>query len=99
MGQRITVDEPVVLDDVAILATDRSLTGMEGCAFTSREDAERSSGFPARLAARLLAADPALRRVYVTMNTVVLRRDGGWDADRLAAATQVVADLFRFYPG
>ncbi len=98
MGQHIVVQEPVVVGDVAIFVTDRSLTGMAGIRFESASDAEGKEGIPARLAARLYAVDEALRQVYVAADTVVVRRVVGWNDAQLAAVAGALEELFVFYP-
>jgi hypothetical protein len=97
MGQRIVVQEPVVVGDVAIFETDRSLTGMAGEALASPDAAEEASGFGAELARRLYAADDDLARVYVSSNTVVARREGGWADGPLQTASRVVEEFFLYY--
>jgi hypothetical protein len=36
--------------------------------------------------------------VFVASNQVVVRRRGGWTDDDVAMASQVIADLFLYYP-
>lgn len=96
MGQRIVVEEPVVVGDVVIFETDRSVTGMAGAGFESEEAAQDASGLAAELASRLYAADEDLAQVYVYSNSIVARRDGGWD-DGLDAAARVVEEFFLYY--
>lgn len=98
MGQRIVVQEPFVVGDVAVFVTDRSVTGVGGITFESASDAEAQGGIPARLAARLYAVDAGLRQVYVAMDTIVVRRVVGWDDPHLVAVARAVEDLFVFYP-
>ena len=98
MGQRIVVQQPVVVGDVAVFVTDRSLTGMVGIRFESASEAEAGRGVPANLAARLYAVDAGLRDVYVAMDTIVVRRVVGWDEVRLDVVARAVEELFVFYP-
>ena len=98
MGQRIVVQQPVVVGDVAIFVTDRSLAGSGAIEFESASDAEAGEGLPAEIAARIYAVDEALRQVYVAMNTIVIRRVVGWNDAQLAAVAQIVEDLFVVYP-
>ncbi len=97
MGQSITV-ESKQLDDFCVFTTDRSITGQDGAAFTSSAAADAAGDFPAILAQRLFASDEAIDHVYVASNDVVVRRSLSWDEDRVAAASQVIEELFRFYP-
>lgn len=97
MGQRIVVQQPVVVEDVVIFETDRSLTGMAGATLDSAEQAEEASGFAAELARRLYAVDDDLDQVYVYSNTIVARRSGSWGDDELDAASRVVEEFFLYY--
>jgi len=97
MGQRIDVQQPVVVGDVVIFETDRSLTGMAGASLDSAEEAEEASGFAAELARRLYAVDEDLGQVYVYSNTIVARRDGDWSNDQLDASKRVVEEFFLYY--
>jgi hypothetical protein len=97
MGQPIQV-EATQLGEVVIFDTDRSITGQDGAVFSSREEADRSDRFPARLAVRLFDADAGINHVFVASNQVVVRRKGAWGSDQIDAASRVVADFFLFYP-
>lgn len=97
MGQSITV-ESKKLDGFCVFSTDRSISGQDGSAFESVAAAEDDESFPAVLAQRLFAADEGIDHVYVASNDVVVRRSPSWDADQVAAASQVIEDLFRYYP-
>ena len=96
MGQLITV-ETKQINDVCVFTTDRVLTGQDGVAYPSADDAAAGSGFGAQLAARLFASDSGIDHVYVAASEVMVRRTEGWDADSIAAAEQTVTDLHRFY--
>lgn len=93
MGQSITVSS-MVISDVAIFDTDRSITGQDGQSYSSAADGATP---PEQLANRLFAADPAVDHVHVLSNTVSVRREGGWPDAALAAAGEIVSDLFVFY--
>ena len=97
MGQSITV-ESKQLDDFCVFTTDRSITGQDGSAFASAAAAESADDFPAALAKRLFASDEGIDHVYVASNDVVVRRSPSWDEDQVATASQVIEELFRFYP-
>lgn len=97
MGQPIQV-RATLMGDVALLDTDRSITGQDGSVYSSLDEAEESDRFPARLAARLFSSDDAIDHVFVASNQVVVRRNGGWDQTPLDAASAVVADFFLYYP-
>ncbi len=98
MGQRIVVQQPVTVGDVAVFVTDRSFTGVGGISFESVSDADAQGGIPAKLAASLYAVDAGLRQVYVAMNTIVVRRVIGWNDAQLAAVARAIEELFVFYP-
>ncbi len=96
MGQSITVESKQI-NDVVLFTTDRVLTGQDGVAYPSAEDAAAGSGFGAQLAARLFESDPAIDHVYVAASEVMVRRNETWDSASIAAAAQTVTDLHRFY--
>ncbi len=93
MGQKIDVTS-IVLDDIAIFDTDRSITGQEGHSYSGPTE---DSDPPAVLANRLFAFNPAIDHVHVLSNTVSVRRPGGWPEDLLSGASVVVSNLFVFY--
>ena len=96
MGQTIKVLGTTVLPGLAIIDTDRSITGQDGSSYGSAGEA--SDDFPGRLAARLFERIDGVNHVFVASNQVVVGRDGGWnDSNTLSAATQVVTDFFVFY--
>lgn len=96
MGQSISVAAKSV-DDFCVFTTDRVLTGQDGARFESGDAAAEAEGFPATLAARLFAADPAIENVWVAASEVVVGRSGGWDDSATGSAQQVITDLYRFY--
>ena len=97
MGQSITV-EAKDFDGFCVFSTDRSISGQDGSTFASAAAAEDDESFPAVLAQRLFAADEGIDHVYVASNDVVVRRSSSWDADQVAAASEVIENLFRYYP-
>jgi hypothetical protein len=98
MGQPISVSARTI-DDVVVFDTDRSITGQDGAAFASAEEAGARPGwFPAELAARLFAADGAVDHVFVASNQVVVRRRGGWSDDDRDGAAAIVSGFFLHYP-
>lgn len=96
MGQSITVQSKQI-EDICVFTTDRVLTGQDGFAYGSAEEAASEAGFGAQLAARLFGSDNAIDHVYVASSEVIVRRREGWDSDAIAAAAQIVTDLHRFY--
>jgi hypothetical protein len=98
MGQRIEIDGLRVIDDAAIVSTNRSLTGTDGEGFASLDDATQGDTFPARLAVDLFEADDQLTRVFVHQNVVFMNRDGGWPDHARDVASKVIEEFFLFYP-
>jgi len=96
MGQSITVESKQI-NDVCVFTTDRVLTGQDGVAYGSAEDAASGSGFGAQLAALLFDSDGAIDHVYVASSEVMVRRTEPWDSGAIAAAARTVTDLHRFY--
>lgn len=98
MGQTIEINRTTVLDKVLLIDTDRTLAGQDGEAYGSVEAAGRSATFPARLAARMLAADPEIDHVFVMSNQVSVRRISGWGDESTDTMTRIVSEFFRVYP-
>ena len=97
MGQSIQVEAAHVGESV-IFSTDRSITGQDGVSYSSADEASADARFPGLLASKLFEADDALTSIFVASNQVVAGRDGGWGDDGIAAASQLIADFFLFYP-
>jgi hypothetical protein len=95
MGQTIKVLGTTVLDGIAIIDTDRSITGQDGSAYGSLE--EVTDDFPGMLAARLFEQVDGATHVFIASNQVVIGRDGGWTDALLSTASRVVAEFFVFY--
>jgi hypothetical protein len=96
VGQPIQVIDRVVLGDVVLFDTDRTLTGQDGETYTAGADPEASS-FGATIAARLLDSDDRLGEVFVLSNTLSLRRPDGWTAEALDNASETIRTFFIFY--
>lgn len=96
MGQSIAVESKLI-DGFCVFTTNRVITGQDGAAFTSADEAEGSSGFAAELAGRLFASDEAIDHVYVAASEVIARRSTDWGGEAVAGAAQTIADLYRFY--
>ncbi len=95
MGQLIEVTE-TRLGDVTIFATDRTLGGQDGAAFTSPPEKEPST-WPERLATRLWEADPDIEAVYVLSNAISVERSGGWSPEHVETISMIIRNLFVFY--
>jgi ferredoxin--NADP+ reductase len=95
MGQLIAV-EPRVVEDLLLLSCDRSLTGQDGVAFESADQAAAGTTPPGVLTRRLFAGDTAIDHVYVHSSEVVVRRRGGWDQDSINTASHILSNLFVF---
>ena len=96
MGQTIEV-KSVVLGDVALFDTDRTVTGQDGHGFAAGSDAPEETTTAARLAAALFGSDPAINHVFVMSNQVTARRTSAWSEETAAAAGGVIRDFFIFY--
>lgn len=94
MGQLIGV-VATPLGRVALFDLDRSLTGQDGFTFSEPPDAAPTP--PDLLAQRLFAADEHVETVHVLSNLVTIARNGGWNDESLAVATDVLSKLFVFY--
>ncbi len=94
MGQRIHA-KATILDNVAILETDRTLTGQDGKGYSQPSEILSPDGL---LANRLRAADPSIGHIHILSNMLSIVRDGGWDPSDVDRAMEVVSGLFEFYP-
>ncbi len=93
MGQKIEV-EAESHGDVAVFATDRTVTGQDGSSFTR---ATTDGSFEGQIAERLFRKDPAIEHVFVQFNIVSARRSGGWDDGSLRRASEQIEQLFLVY--
>ncbi|NNC92580.1 MAG: hypothetical protein HKN80_08820 [Acidimicrobiia bacterium] len=96
MGQIINVTGTVT-GDSAIFEADRSLSGQDGESFESIEATVDNTSFPARLAARVFAADTAVSGVFTGSNGVVIQRRDGWSEPDVARIGTVIEEFFVFY--
>ena len=94
MGQPMQVLSTTVVDEIAMFATDRGITGQDGASFGRADTGE---GFPTRLAAEVFDADETVDHVFVGSNQVVARRPGGWDDAALDRVRSAIAGFFVFY--
>lgn len=94
MGQDVNIKDTVTMGDVLVIDTDRSLTGQDGHAMTPGSERQ---GVPGRLADRLFALDLEIDYVFVSQNTVTVRREGTWDEDNAGLVTDVTGSFLRFY--
>ena len=96
MGQTIEVNT-VLLGDIAVFDTDRSVTGQDGRGFDSVSDAQSGATTANQLAARLFAGESAVDHVFVLSNQVTVRRTGGWSEESAGRAAAIIRDFFIFY--
>jgi ferredoxin--NADP+ reductase len=90
MGQLIEV-EAMNCGDVAVFSLDRSLTGQDAWIFRDSPDGDQP---PRTLARRLWERPGDIDSVHVLSNAVTVSRQSGWDQETLAAACDVIANLF-----
>jgi hypothetical protein len=96
MGQTIEV-KSVVLGDVAVFDTDRTMTGQDGLGFDSIAAARSDTTTAARLASALFEGEDSIDHVFVLSNQVTVRRSGGWNDEIAAGAAETIRDFFIFY--
>ncbi len=95
MGQSIELRDTTIIGDVALFDTDRSISGQDGDAFTSAEEAALGTTFSSRLAVRIFAADPAVASVFVQSNLISVSTSGTWtDTAHIA---EVIEQFFIHY--
>lgn len=97
MGKPIAIHDTTVIDEVAVIDTDRSITGQDGAGFATPDEAAAGGTLPAYLAGRLFEGVDGLENVFAASSQVVLRRGQGWDDDSLEVVRQVITDFFVFY--
>ena len=97
MGQTIEVSTEVI-GEVALLMGDRSITGQDGEAYSSADQARSNKTFVAALAAALFRVDSEIEHVYAQSNVASVVRPGGWDEAAVARAADLLRHFFRFYP-
>ena len=97
MGQVINVTKITVIGDAAVFDSDRSISGQDGNGYSSAAEAADDSTFPARLAEAIFGSDPSIGSVHVASNSVVVKRQDGWDDSTTAATADVIRDFFVFY--
>ena len=95
MGQQIQVSTKTVIDEIAMLSTDRGVTGQDGVSLFRGD--EVGDGFPSALAGEILAADEGIEHVFVVSNQVVARCPDGWDDALLDEIAGVITRFFVFY--
>lgn len=96
MGQLIEVDR-LLLGDVAVFDTDRSLSGQEGETYASAAAADASNTFPGRVASALFAEFPSIVSVYVFSNTISVRTSDGWAEEQADVATGIIRNSLVHY--
>ena len=95
MGQPMQVLSKTVVDDIAMFATDRGVTGQDGVSIARGDEAAEE--FPDQLAAEVFAVDEGIDHVFVASNQVVVRRPGGWEDELTDRVAEVIVGFFVFY--
>jgi hypothetical protein len=95
MGQTVAIRDNVIMGDVLLVSTDRSLTGQDGHSITADSGGE---AVPGLLAAELFDLGLDIDHVYVQQNTITVRRPAGWDEGTVANALDVITSFLRHYP-
>lgn len=96
MGQQIEIKSSVVLGDMLVIDTNRSLTGQNGEAYTSAEDASGST-LPAELASSLFSALDDIDHVFSASNSLSVRSKQPWGDAEVAAANATVRNFFTYW--
>ena len=96
MGQLIEV-EHLLLGNVAIFDTDRSLSGQDGETFTDADDAGESETYPGLVAQGILNHDVGIKSVYVFSNTISVSHSSEWTDDRAAAVAEIIRNSLVHY--
>ena len=96
MGQNVEILDTVIMGDVLLIDTDRSLTGQDGHVITPGTG--QGYAVPGLLARRLFDLDLGIDHIYVLQNTVTVRRPGGWDEVSARSVGEVTTTFLRHYP-
>lgn len=96
MGQTIDV-KSVVLGEVALFDTDRTMTGQDGRGFGSIGAAREDPSIAARLAAVLFESEASIDHVFVLSNQITVRRTSDWNDEVAAHVSETIRDFFVFY--
>lgn len=96
MGQTINVKLKLV-GPAAIFDADRSLTGQDGEAYSSLDEAKAGDDFGALLAVDIFESDVGVDHVYVGSNGIIVIRGTGWDDASSARVENAISEFFVFY--
>ena len=96
MGLLIEVQK-VVLGNVAIFDTDRSLSGQDGETFSDAASAGDATTFPGQVASALFGHDETISTVYVYSNTISVTRSGDWSDAQAGDAAEVIRNFLTYY--
>ena len=96
MGQLIEV-ETIMLGNVVIFDTDRTLSGQDGESFTDGATAVASGTYPGQLAGALFAHDDTIASVYVYSNAISVSRSKDWTDSQATEASVVVRNFLVHY--
>jgi hypothetical protein len=96
VGQQIEIKSSVVLGDVLVIDTDRSLTGQNGEAFGQASEAVGST-LGAKLANVMFALLPGTDHVFTASNTLSVRSTDVWTDEAVDAANGAVRNFFTYW--
>lgn len=98
MGQQIEIKSSVVLGNMLVIDTNRTLTGQNGEAYASLKDAVGPT-LPAELAGSLFSALGAVDHVFTASNSVSVRSTEAWNDAEVATANATVRNFFTYWDG
>lgn len=96
MGQQIEIKSSAVLGAMLVIDTDRSLTGQNGEAFATPQEATGTT-LGAQLAAAMFEVLPSADHVFTASSTVSVRATEPWTDEHVAAATGAVRNFFTYW--
>jgi len=96
VGQLIEVAQ-VVLGNVAIFDTDRSLSGQDGETFLDAEGARQAATFSGQVAGALFDNDSDVSSVYVFSNAISVKRSSEWTAAQADDAADLIRKFLVYY--
>lgn len=96
MGQQIEIKSSVVLGNMLVIDTNRSLAGQNGEAYASLDEAVGPT-LPAELAGSLFSALGYIDHVFTASNSVSVRSTDAWNEADVATVNATVRNFFTYW--
>jgi hypothetical protein len=96
VGQQIEIKSSVVLGNMLVIDTNRTLTGQNGEAYASLDDAVGPT-LPAELAGSLFSSLGDVDHVFTASNSISVRAKQAWSEPDVAIANATVRNFFTYW--